>query len=91
MTKWAHGRMVTCAWLPCADVVTFCHRSALITYGDKLDDGTSSRHGNMRLHGVHKMVERVLSNHILMGTISQEILTFPFHDTILGINRQAWN
>ena len=45
----------------------------------------------MRLHGVHKMVERVLSNHILMGTISQEILTFPFHDTILGINRQAWN
>ena len=40
---------------------------------------------------VHKMVERVLSNHILMGTISQEILTFPFHDTILGINRQAWN
>ena len=40
---------------------------------------------------VHKMVERVLSNHSLMGTISQEILTFPFHDTILGINRQTWN
>ncbi len=37
------------------------------------------------------MVERVLSNHSLMGTISQEILTFPFHDTILGINRQTWN
>ena len=32
--------------LPCAPSD---HRSALITYGDKLDDGTSA-HGNMRLH-----------------------------------------
>ena len=44
----------------------------------------------MQCRAVHKMVERVLSNHILMGTISQEILTSPFHDTVLGINRQAW-
>ena len=32
---------------------------------------------------VHKTVELVLSS-VMMGTISQDIPTFPFHDTILG-------